>query len=384
MMSTAKLAEWESVASYPDANATNLIQISSTEFICGSFSKNKNIILFDDPQKILKFSIITNKWTEFLTLPEELSCIGSSYMCLDQNKQTLYISIHDANQDPELEYQIIAFNLKTKEHTQINLPGDGGSVGPLLSIPNSGIHYVRCIGGKHSVLKENQITPEELCCYCPLIKYSNISNLQSVYLQTKKEIYTFGGFGTGASEPQTQSLDTIFSYNIETLEHKLLDLKIPESVDTFACVKTNDERYVITFGGLDTALGTVMRMNDLDTIYIFDMVEMTVRESNIKCPREGMCEAILMGNRAQQRMIVNGYIRRCWTLTEFDGVSYLSIDVMNLIFEWFVEEMIYLLDKSQDAILPSGNKLMWRISLADILRQCATSGNILMSSSSRY
>ena len=148
---------------------------------------------------------------------------------------------------------------------------------------------------------------------------------------------------------------------METGRHKLLDLRMPEAMDCFGCIKTSDERYVIMFGGCWSSLGNTIELEDIGNIYVLDMNEMTFRRSNVECPNAGVCDVILMGNEARQGITVNGYIRECWSLAEFDGVSFPSVDIINLIFKRFTEEMLYLLEKS--------DKLLWRISVDKILSQ---------------
>ena len=86
------------------------------------------------------------------------------------------------------------------------------------------------------------------------------------------------------------SLNTIRSYDIKTKNNKVIDLRIPEEMDSFGCVVTNDEKYIIIFGGVD----------DRDTpkagIYIFDMEQMSVRMSKFHCPKHSKYHAILMGD----------------------------------------------------------------------------------------
>ena len=360
-MSSVKSTGWESISPFPvGEQSTNLVQINDTEFICGSFAVDNDI------QQLLKFNIFTNKWTEWLTLPEELS-FNSNAICFDRHTKMLYIAESyptvDLNHttdtsDKDWIHGMIVINIETKEYKHIEVSQEEGNVQRILSLPNGGIHFIRAEGGKHSSLGLNeQKTSEVLCSDGEVIGYKSITWNDSIYSSKDKEIFTFGG--VGEHQGYLKSLDTIFTYNIEKAEHKLLDLKLPKEMCLFGCVITNDEKYVIIFGGLYILTLNTFKMENLQKIYIFDMNEMTVRESSIQCPDASTYNAIVMTNHVQE-LIVLGYIRKCWSLTEFDGFTPLSADIMNLIYRWYVEEMVYLLDRKSD-------KMLWKISIADIL-----------------
>ena len=71
-----------------------------------------------------------------------------------------------------------------------------------------------------------------------------------------------------------------------------------------------------------------------------------------------------MDNDEQQMMLVHGYIRQCWNLKKFDGIVFLCDDIIDLIFGWSANEMVYLLKNHKEEC-----KALWRISLTKILQQ---------------
>ena len=112
---------------------------------------------------------------------------------------------------------------------------------------------------------------------------------------------------------------------------------MPDGRDSFGCVITNDEKYVITFGCAD------IKDQTTDAIYIFDMEEMSVRKSDIDCPKEMRNHAILMGDHNKESIVVYGYIRWVWSLKQFNEIGFACDDIIELIAKWFVDEMVYLL-----------------------------------------
>ena len=242
---------------------------------------------------------------------------------------------------------IIKLNIDTNEYEEIQIAERIGSgLGQLLLI-NDDIHIIGGSTNTHLILQQNQTKPQILSRYGDGVK---IESPRSIYSSKTDIIYTFGGYILDKYE----SSNNIHSFHISTNTHKLIELKMPDRLDSFGCIMTKDEKYVITFGGCDDY------GNKVADIYIFDMDEMTARKSSIICPKASTYHAILMNDDSEHIMIVYGYIR--WSLKEFDGINtFPSHDIINLIVKWYGEEMIYLQEIGV-------SKSLWRLSLWEILK----------------
>ena len=232
--------------------------------------------------------------------------------------------------DPTDGKSITKLNIETNEYCTIKAIGDGTTK---LLIIHDDIHLFGGDSNSHSVLRQNQTEPIKLCDYGDTGK--SMYNHDSIYSEQNKMIYTFGG---SDEEEGTLDTDTMYSYDLKTENHEVLDLKIPDGGwELFGCIMTNDERYIIIFGGIENS-------NVSDGIYIFDMMEMSVRKSNIKCPQPGTYYAISMDDNTRSNIIVTGYIRLIIK-------QFASDDVMSLMTQWFAEEMVYLIERGSQARL---------------------------------
>ena len=333
---------WQELPSPATRFTTNLVSINPYEFICVAFPYRTK------QNSVLKFNTINNEWIE-LKLPKELR-FRSSAICVHSNdSNVLYIAAREMNDG--LDRAIVKLNLANNEYQIVGVPDDFGMC-ELLPV-NDDIHMIGGKGGCHAILKSNQSELEKLGCYS---KGEEFSCHSSVYISKKNMIYTFGGYHFGG---ECIAVDTIQSYNLETKEHNQLDdLRIPKwGRDSFGCIMTNDEKYVIIFGGEDDD------EVETDDIYVFDMDGMNVRTSNIKCPKDDEYYAVLMGNHQEHLKIVYGYIRWCWSLEQFDGISFPCHDVIDLMVKWYSDEIVYLFARQS-----SNSVCLWMMSLFEILQ----------------
>lgn len=168
----------------------------------------------------------------------------------------------------------------------------------------------------------------------------DIMHCGAVYIPTKQAIFVFGG---GSDN------DLIFSYSIFNKKCRKMDLKLPIKLSRFGYVLTKDNRFIILFGGLTTGF------QDIDTIYIWNLETMQFRESETKCPIPDTFYAVIMGNTEKDEKLIQGFIRN-----EFEDISFIPNDVINLIVSWYSDEEIHLFDDREGR--------HWRIGLSQILR----------------
>ena len=230
---------WQSLSSFPDGDVeprkygvANLVALNSREFICGAFNGEKL------QQRLLKFNTFKNEWTEYLKLPKYFA-VDVDLTCLQLNckHNILYIT-----KNYERNQSLIKLNIDTNEYEEIQIPDNIG-MGQLLLI-NDDIHLIGGENNTHSILQPNQTEPQILFRYAD---EDGISYHRSIYSSKTDTIYTFGGYIHSLCAPS----DNIYSFDVGTNTQKLIDLKMPEKLDSFGCIMTRDGRYVITFGGCD-------------------------------------------------------------------------------------------------------------------------------------
>ena len=314
---------WQTCASNPNSFLSNLVAINAYEFI----------VLKEF--ELMKYNTRKNEWNSYLKVSKELP-IDSSTICLHSNNKLLYFVGFDC---------ITKLNIETNEHEKIMVPWDGSAKFVLV---DNDIHFIGGYPNQHSVLRENATKPVILYTYNHA---QMLNDHHSIYSEQRKVIYTMGG-----NNENDTSLETIHMYDIKANKNELLDLKIPDSGrERFGCIMTDDERYMIIFGGYEYEYTK-------DEIYIFDMDKMTVRESDVVCPEEGSYNAILMNDHERTSIIVNGYIR-CM-VNQIDGIEFPNDDIITLINKWLsnYHEMVYLIERGWRK-----RNRMWKLPLSTIL-----------------
>eukprot|EP01084_Bolivina_argentea_P163258 284046_1 len=178
---------------------------------------------------------------------------------------------------------------------------------------------------------------------------------RAVYIESKSEILIFGGNRNGVYT------DTIWRYPLSKKHWKfweMLDSKMPEATNDFACVMTNDERYIIILGGETQKVAPfwsgISRRSQ--NIHILDVFKMKWMKSKVKLPDlDGLSHisSAVIDDKIIYRLIKY----QCNVI----GVKEIPIDVVQLIEAMHGKrERIHLFDHY--------GKDHWVISVADILK----------------
>ena len=172
--------------------------------------------------------------------------------------------------------------------------------------------------------------------------------LGAVYLRKKNTFLVFGGYDVGSAEKR---LDGIWRFDINVgKKWEKSDVTLPYKMDSFGWVLTNDERYVILFGGAVNG-----RNEWSDDILIWNMESMVITMSDIKCPEIGLFQSIIMPNDdiylirmfdgvgqwrinvkdlvVDDEVVVNGYLRM------YDDTEYISLipkEICDLIYYFYI------------------------------------------------
>eukprot|EP01084_Bolivina_argentea_P299044 515448_1 len=288
--------------------------------------------------KLVAYNIDNHKWTDFIEYPPEFHCV-CPVMALDDSKQKLFIY-------GEESFMIV--DMKTKD---IKIMIGVDSVGGRNSSAVLAHDKFHIFGGgrgedKHYIFNEGNKKMDVIHQFAGVFD-GGFSFQQTIYLPQKDVIFLIGGFGDCTCD----SSDEIYYYDHKSW--KLFDLKLPVGLDAFGCVVTRNEKYIILFGGDDT----FGHMRDI--IIIIDLENMTIHESSVRCPLNAQFDAVLVDCSIRNQILVNGYVRWCWTLSGCKDIGCLCVDVINLIVMWYNEEYVYLKEKY--------NTRHWKIQLTKIL-----------------
>ena len=154
---------------------------------------------------------------------------------------------------------------------------------------------VHVFGGKnsksHHILTSSSDNPEPQAI--AVIDESWISSNTcnaSVYVKSQNCIYVFGGYDELSD---IKRLDGIWRYDLRETNKgwKKMNGVLPYKMESFGSVLTNDERYIILFGG---AVGDKNVWND--EIFLWNLESMVISKSDIKCPQQGLYTAVIMPN----------------------------------------------------------------------------------------
>ena len=166
----------------------------------------------------------------------------------------------------------------------------------------------------------------------------------SVYVKSKNCVLCFGGYDLGTNKTR---LNGVYQYKLSTQKWQTMDVVLPYKMDSFGWILTNDERYIILFGG-----GIDDHNTWNDDIFLWNLESMVISKSEIKCPQKGLFTAVIMPNDEiflqrvfdkcchwkikvktlvkDDRMIVDGYLRLC----EF-GMN-LPKEIWDLIYYFYI------------------------------------------------
>ena len=102
--------------------------------------------------------------------------------------------------------------------------------------------------------------------------------------------------------------------------------------------------------------------DQIDNIWIMDIDTMEFSECKIMCPEANNYHAINMSDRGNADLLMFGYIRDLWELSEFSDILYPPDGLIKLMAMFCSTEVIHLISEHGEHC---------KIALADILQHCA-------------
>ena len=128
------------------------------------------------------------------------------------------------------------------------------------------------------------------------------SKFELVYIKSRKELLLIGGYDHNTNPDIPAMLDTIFKFSVKTRKWTEFDIKLPFEYAYYGnpIVVTKDERYIIIV--------------DFLSFFILDLMTMVWSRSKIKQPKKGVSMAIVIDNKTEDELLVNGFIRKYMNL----------------------------------------------------------------------
>ena len=123
----------------------------------------------------------------------------------------------------------------------------------------------------------------------------------------------------------------IYEYSLETYECKLSQISLPAQHTCMTqFIMTKDEKYVIQFA------------NNYDKeIWIWNLNTMTFYKSNMHSPDEGLNGVILRDNMHESELLTPGFIRDCWTMTEYVDLRFPEAEIIEIIKQYSFEQIVH-------------------------------------------
>ena len=222
------------------------------------------------------------------------------------------------------------FNMESKQISQYPAIYEHGSI---ISIDNDECHS---IGGDeyynsntHKVWNNETKEWENIHTFK---EYSNgFDSFGLIYVSKRKELLLFGGYDYASDV--NGHIDTIWKYCIPKQSWIRLNVKLPQKMNSFGCVITKNQQYIIIMGGFGNG-------EYHDEIFIFDLKVMKIRESKTKLPfKRYFGKAVIMENKEETDLCVHGFVRQAMNKYNIN----LPFALISLVGIWTLTEYIHII-----------------------------------------
>ena len=286
-----------------------------------NINKNEFILAMDQEQDLYKYNTVNNKRTVFA------KNIKAKYtqtnICVDAKNKIIYA----------LQRGIIStIDPDTKQVTNYELPSQSIDGSSALIAVDSGCHV---IGGfnsdSHNIWNHKQKRLNHIHTFHGL-KGRGWNGFGFVYIPRKKELVCFGGYEWG----NCCSSDKIWRHSLQTGKWTMLnDVKLPQKMHGFGTVITKNQNHILLLGGFAVGDG------DINSIHVLDLKSEKISQSDIKLPFKGQCRSIIMENKEENNLLVNGFCR-----TSMDMYSMnIPFALISFIAIWHSVEYIHVIKR---------------------------------------
>ena len=296
--------------------------------------------------RLMKFNVVKNEWQNMMSYQHHFNLKSDGLsMNLDNGNKTLYI--YD-----RYEWQLITINYQDESiHVDPKVTNENAS--QLISFDNK----LQSIGGFYIDLYHLASDEQYDADWDEIVDFTD--NPAVIHVKSQNMLLLMGGSRFIPSDIASEtdcSLDTIRKYDISKKKWFILnDLKLPQAMHGFSYAMTNDERYVILAAGWNDS-------GPISNLYVMDLKNMKIMESSVTfsvCLYSYDCPSVVMRNKLQDEIAVNGYVRRqLFNDKTFNVLPYPPLHLIKFICNWYVVEYFYLI---------SNTKKMYQMRLDDII-----------------
>ena len=271
------------------------------------------------------YNIKTNEWTKLIHFEPNRRSPSNFVCCADRNRKLIYC-YHGWDKI----LLIINYQAKTYEEIQDCIEESVGHRAVITFI-NDQVHL---IGGndhsQHLIFNEEQ---KKFVTFCAWKRRYGMGLIHS----SDQEIFIFGG-------SDGSIVDSVWSFNMKDKKWSPLDAKLPIKLTEFACVATNDKRYLIILGGIDGSYsyGHILYIIDMKANFKLIKKDKKMHPHQIFANTStNNYSAIIMNDVTSNLMLTHGFIRR-----HFQQIEIFSDNLIDLIAKWCCLSELHILDKN--------------------------------------
>eukprot|EP01084_Bolivina_argentea_P103189 184861_1 len=348
------MATWMVLKHCPGTNYATPLQINANEFIIVCEGSPLNTY----KNETFKYNINKNEWNKMaLNYPH---CESHSNT-FDQNKQILYLYGEGKRINYHTHNYLIQIDFNTKIATTVpHLPGFGMCT--QMALINKQIHI---IGGfdnnTHSIWNETNEKSEVVHTFS-----NSVHDHRLLHLKSKNKLLLLGG------EYHLNCKNEIYEYCVKNNKWKKWSVKLPKPLNKFGIISTNNDNFMIIFGGCIGFKydGTDVICGDLNDhfssdIYVCDISKKLFIKSTIKCPFATPYYAMIVEDKNKDELLTFGFVNEFFRSKNGCNLQKLPFYIVKLIKQWVCNEMIHLLS----------GKYHWKIALDEILKSTRSQTN---------
>ncbi len=332
----SKFRMWQKQVPFPFKRGHQPYKINKNEFVIAS--TRLNTALRGRSHGIYKFHIEKDRWKQSLKY-EKYSLYNIRSAAYDNTKKLLYISIL---YDMKNSSHIVIFDVqKNKKLNEIHCNSTrfcqlifmNNQLNRIINFPTQSTQN----GNHHVYNNQNNTLNVTHKFFCNHL--SDLYGYKLIYLKQKQCVLLFGGH-----KSNYKISDLIWRFDCTQLIWKQLNLNMPKPLQFFGAIATQNERYIILFGGERRSKLQSKIFTSCDSIWIYDTLTKVWNKSKVRCPIKSKFEAINMHDNQRDELSTMGYVNHCFKKSKMATVQRLPHYLIKVIESYNCQEQIYLLE----------------------------------------
>eukprot|EP01084_Bolivina_argentea_P310408 537148_1 len=309
-----------------------------TRCVAAGSNKNNYILMEDDA--IWKYNFEYDTWSKILDKQNGFK-FGRCSGVLTDNGQQLFI-LDRSGKLANLKLTDNSFNIINNNVKEVGEDAKSMIIKNTLNVIGGHLNSSHLIWNEKR--KKFELATEIYDC-------QYLYGFGLTHVEKTNSLLLFGGF----EEASFDYMDQILEYNTEEEKWSKLQILLPKPLYRPGCALALNNKYVIICGGQ-----TCQIPFETDSIYIYDIKNKSIKESQQKCPIKGCMSAITIHDDLCDEKTVCGYVRRQWNNSNIDQHYFPPLYILNIIKTYFYNEYLYLFEINGD-----GNH--YKINTSDIL-----------------